>query len=99
MTLSKHHKKSLIGIKSLAMMKMEKNFSSLEKGYPRKPYNDKKQTLDFLMGRLEDELEELQEGINDNNLENIMEECAELSNIIDYIYEKVLVLHLKQGLL
>ena len=81
------------------MLKMEKNFLSLDKGYPRKPYNDKKQTLDFLMDRLEDELEELQEGINNNNLENIMEECADLSNIIDYIFEKVLNEHLKQGIL
>jgi len=91
MTLSKHEKKSLIGIKTLAMMKMEKNFIAYtEKGYPRKPYQDKNQSIDFLLDRIEDELEELTEANEANNLEVMLEELADISNIIDYLYEKVL---------
>lgn len=91
MTLSKHEKKSLIGIKTLSMMKMEKNFiAHIEKGYLRKPYNDKKQPIDFLLDRIEDEFDELNEAFEANNLEVMLEELADMSNIIDYLYEKVL---------
>ena len=52
-------KKRLPHIKSLAMVKMEKNFIALEKGYPRQPYNTLKQSKSFLVFRIEEELNEL----------------------------------------
>jgi len=95
-------------MKTLAMMKMEKNFVAvIEKGYPRKPY----ETLDlhFLRNRLMDEVIELNDslkkiltfqgtdmvGINPifmetkEDLENALWECADVSNIVDYIFEKL----------
>jgi hypothetical protein len=56
----KHLKHRLPNIRTLAMLKMEKNFiAHIEEGYPRQPYNDEKQSVNFLISRVEDELNEL----------------------------------------
>ena len=81
--------------KTLAMIKMEKNFIALEKGYPRHPYNDKNQNIPFLIKRLEEEFIELKKayrykGLNEAMwFRNMREELADISNIVDYIFEKV----------
>ena len=73
-------------VKTLAMLKMEKNFVAvLEKKYPRKPYEH--YTLQFLIERLEQEVAELKKACNAWNTENAKGECADVSNIIDYIFE------------
>lgn len=99
MTLSKHEKKSLIGIKTLAMLKMEKNFLALEKGYSRKPYNEIKQDIDFLLLRLDNEIDEFTEAYENKNLEVMLEELADISNLTDYLFEKTLQKFLKQAIL
>jgi hypothetical protein len=74
-------------IKSLAMLKMEKNFLALEKGYPRQPYME--QTCEELITHLEDELNELKAGFENQDFFNMKEELADISNIVDYIFEKM----------
>jgi len=74
-------------IKTLAMMKMEKNFIAQDKGYPRKPYETC--SLEFLMKRLYEESTELARAIIKKDFENAKLECADVSNIIDYIFEKL----------
>ncbi len=75
-------------MKTLAMIKMEKNFvAHIEKGYPRKPY----QTGSFasLMKRFYEEATELAKAIRQKDFENAKSECADVSNIVDYIFEKL----------
>jgi len=73
-------------IHSLAMLKMEKNFvAHIEKKYPRRPYS--KQCLEFLAKRLAEEGLELVRAINCRNTEAAKLECADVSNIVDYIFE------------
>lgn len=74
-------------MKTLAMLKMEKNFRALEKGYPRKPYE--KFTIRFLVERLEEEVKELRRSLMNNNIENAKLECADVSNLVDYLFEKL----------
>ena len=77
-------------IKSLAMLKMEKNFIAYcEKGYPRQPYNSEKQPIFFLIHRIEEELEELKEAFQEKNISVMKEECADISNLVDYLFEKL----------
>lgn len=83
-------KKRLPTIKTLSMLKIEKNFIALEKGYPRQPYLDPHQSLSFLIDRLLDEYIELQRAEITKNSENMKEELADMSNIIDYIFEKLI---------
>jgi len=75
-------------MKTLAMMKMEKNFVAQEKGYPRKPYHN--YSLDFLIKRLYQENTELVKAILTEDFENAKLECADVSNIVDYIFEKLM---------
>lgn len=88
-------------IKSLAMLKMEKNFiAHCEKGYTRQPYKDIKQPIQFLIYRINQELVELKQGYTKSLTEsetlrlediiNLKEECADISNLVDYLYEKLL---------
>lgn len=85
-----HEKKSLEGIKTLAMLKMEKNFIAYcEKKYPRKPYNTNDWTIQFWIHRIEDELAELHDAYWSQNLDIMMEECADISNLVDYLFEKL----------
>lgn len=73
-------------IRSLAMLKMEKNFIAYcEKHYPRQPY--KELPPSYLIQRIEEEIVELKQALNDNDVPNMMEECADISNLTDYLYE------------
>lgn len=76
-------------IKSLAMLKMEKNFIAvMEKRYPRQPY--KHYDLTFLFKRLSEEALKLSQAIKTDDIALIREKLADLSNIIDYMDEVAL---------
>lgn len=74
-------------MKTLAMIKMEKNFIAvIEKGYPRFPYIEL--PIEYLRKRLLQEMNELNETLKkDVDVKNAKLECADVSNIIDYIFE------------
>ena len=73
-------------IKSLAMLKMEKNFIAvIEKKYPRQPY--KHYDLPFLFKRLAQEGLELNQAMKTGDMELVREELADISNIVDYMFE------------
>jgi len=77
-------------IKSLAMIKMEKNFiAHLQKGYYRFPYEG--QSTRFLLDRLEWEIKELRDACLDerSGTSNAKLECADISNLVDYIFERL----------
>jgi len=75
-------------MKSLAMLKMEKNFIAvIEKQYPRKPYEYF--DLGYLRMRLLEEVTELNEALKSGTVEDAKGECADVSNIVDYIFEKL----------
>jgi hypothetical protein len=86
-----------MSIKSLAMLKMEKNFKAvIDKGYPRQPY--KHYALTFLMQRFVDESKELEEAmeiyVNAESHDTVItadvrEEIADVSNCLDYLYEAI----------
>ena len=90
-------------IKSLAMMKMEKNFiAHNEKGYPRQPYNI--YSLSDCFSFVEREMKELQETVrnyyrykdelpstNSYRLMEIRHEIADVSNCLDYLFEKTMI--------
>lgn len=86
----KQLKKRLPQIKSLAMLKMEKNFIALEKGYPRQPYNASNQSKSFLVYRIEEEMNELKDALAKKDFLIMKEECADISNLVDYLFEKLL---------
>jgi hypothetical protein len=76
-------------IKSLAMLKMEKNFiAHCEKKYPRQPY--KELSPEYLIRRIQEEQKELEAGLIASDFDNMMEECADISNLVDYLFEVVL---------
>jgi len=88
-------------ITSLAMIKMEKNFiAHNEKGYPRQPYEQ--YSLADCFGFVEREMKELELAVRqyysgrhikqfaDESLTDIRLEIADVSNCLDYLYEKVL---------
>jgi hypothetical protein len=85
---AKNLKHRLPSIRSLAMLKMEKNFIALEKGYPRQPYDDPRQSTGFLISRIEDELTELKQAWANADIQGVKEECADISNIVDYLFEQ-----------
>lgn len=97
----KHLKFRLPNIKTLAMLKMEKNFIAYcEKGYPRQPYDDAKQPIHFLIYRIGEELQELKSvyledltkhkpPLSKEAILNLQEECADISNLVDYLFEKL----------
>lgn len=83
-------------IKSLAMLKMEKNFIAVnDKNKPRYPYEHF--TTSSLMDKLREETEELVTAIcqaqaYESNLqlvEDAKKECADCSNVIDIIFERL----------
>jgi len=75
---------------SLSARKMEKNFIAvIEKNYERKPQHWF--TYKILIKRLRQELKEFENAIIEDDLDNMMDELADLSNIIDYLYEKCLM--------
>lgn len=89
-------------IKSLAMLKMEKNFIAYnDKGYPRQPYSEF--NLLDCFGFVKREMKELGEAIrahwfggrtNPDRLMKIRNEIADVSNCLDYLYEKALRLEI-----
>jgi len=95
MTKGNPHKPRLDEIKTLSMLKMEKNFiAHNEKGYPRQPYKEERQTIGFLIQRIEEELNELKISHNFRNevstaIQEMKEECADISNLVDYLFEKL----------
>ena len=75
-------------IKSLAMLKMEKNFRAhMEKNYPRNPYEV--YTLYDLLGRLQEEVLELIGSCAEKDVKGAKSECADVSNIVDFIFERL----------
>lgn len=73
---------------TLAMIKMYKNLRAvIEKGYPRKPYEEF--TCKQLLDRIKGETQELEQARNDNELVNMLFEIADVSNLLDYLFEKV----------
>ena len=87
-------------ILSLAMLKMEKNFiAHNEKGYPKQPYKDF--SLYDCYGFVEREMKELDASVkhhwfggrtNIDRLIAIRNEIADVSNCLDYLYEKTLMM-------
>lgn len=75
-------------IETLAMLKMEKNFIALEKGYPRQPYASEKQPIAFMIHHIEQELTELKEAYEQQNIIGMQEECADISNI--QLFKKII---------
>lgn len=73
---------------SLEFWKREKNFIAQDKGYVRDPEGF---SYKFLMGRLSDEKEELEEAIKLKNSSKIIRECSDVSNIVDYISSKAIM--------
>lgn len=93
--IDKNNKKAYFGIKKLIptiktlnMLKMEKNFIALEKGYPRQPYTH--WDLDNLIHHIQLEADELKEAYNRRDFINMNEEIADISNLCDYIHEIIL---------
>ena len=84
---------------SLAEMKRRKNFKAVnEKGYPPDPEGF---PLRFLMILLKEEVRELENAVlialtpnlyttPAEDREEIIKECADVSNFVDYIHSKVL---------
>lgn len=89
----KELKKRVPSIQSLAMLKMEKNFIAYcEKKYPRQPY--KELPPSYLIQRIEEEIAELKVAISKKDVKNMMEECADISNLTDYLFELLLSFHI-----
>jgi NTP pyrophosphatase (non-canonical NTP hydrolase) len=82
-------------IKTLAMLKMEKNFIALDKGYPRQPYLKIK--IEDYFKYLETEIIELKIAIQNHDNINIKEELADISNFVDYIFEMVVQSEFKKN--
>lgn len=75
-------------MKTLAMLKMEKNFiAHLEKKYPRQPYDVF--NCHYLLGRLHEEVIELFDAWNQKDVKKAKLECADISNIVDFIFERL----------
>ena len=88
-------------VKSLSMLKMEKNFvAAMDKGYPRRPYE--KWDIVDLHSFVEREMKELKHEVitlgkveefglfEHDQLIKIMNEIADVSNTLDYLYERLL---------
>jgi hypothetical protein len=43
-----------------------------------------------MIHRIEEELEELKEAFNQQNFLGMKEECADISNLVDYLFEQLL---------
>ena len=74
-------------VRTLAMIKMHKNFSAIEKGYPREPYI--RYSFEWLLNRLKEEVNELEIALKNPDVREAMLECADVSNCVDYIFEKL----------
>ena len=75
-------------ILTLAMLKMEKNFvAHLTKCYPREPYNAFDEA--FLLERIKQEVKELELALDSPEPHFAMEECADVSNFVDFLFERL----------
>lgn len=84
--MSYETKNNLAQIKTLSMLKMEKNFIAvIEKQYSRQPY--RYYPLSFFRDRIKQELEEFSRALENNDLSNMKEELADISNLVDYCFE------------
>lgn len=84
-------------IKTLAMLKMEKNFIAYcEKGYPRQPYCAPDQPTSYLILRISQELRELKQAFSIKDVQTMKEECADISNIVDYLFEQLTAFEIEQ---
>jgi hypothetical protein len=83
-------------MRTLEQIKKEKNFKAHIKGYPIDPEGFPKW---FLIKKLYDEIKELDEVLqfeyynySESELDNlVMDELADMSNIIDYLASKIVV--------
>ena len=89
-------------IKSLAMLKMEKNFRAQDKGYVRMPPDSFNMTE--LHGWVRREMLELDAAMEDTKpfttkaaLAHIREEIADVANCLDYLYESALRDEVRMG--
>jgi hypothetical protein len=74
--------------KTLAMIKMEKNFiAHIDKNYPRFPYEEL--PLEYLRKRLLQEVNELNDALKAEDIGGAKLECADVSNVVDYIFESL----------
>ena len=72
------------------MLKMEKNFIAvIEKGYSRCPY-DEYDLIDATEW-LTREYKELLDAVKNGTITEIKNEIADVSNVLDYMYEMVLI--------
>lgn len=67
-------------------VKREKIKEAIEKGYSLEP---EKHSFQFLIKRLRQEVDELEESIKYEKPESAVKECADISNILDFIYKKL----------
>ena len=85
-----HLKHRLPGIKTLAMLKMEKNFIAvIERKYPRQPYEASLYSFQGLVNHIQKEMKELQDACDHADFLGMKEECADISNLVDYLFEKL----------
>lgn len=74
--------------KTLAMLKMEKNFiAHIEKQKPRYPYA--RFSAHFILTRINQEFRELRNACATNDADKAKEEIADISNFLDYLFEKI----------
>lgn len=81
-------KPDLKTIKTLSMLKLEKCFRALEKGYLRQPYTNGNHTR-FLIERLKDETKELKTALEEHRIQDMLEELADISNFVDFLFEQI----------
>ena len=74
--------------KTLAMRKMQKNFIAVQKkGYPQKPYEYS--SLRSLFAWLQQEIQELGKALALLDYEGALWECADVSNFLDFLFERI----------
>jgi len=67
---------------------MEKNFIAVQKkGYPQKPYEYS--SMQVLFNRLHQEIKELGKALALLDYEGALNECADCSNVLDYLFERI----------
>lgn len=75
-------------MKTLAMYKLNKCLIGvIEKKRTREPYLEF--SFEFLLHRLDDEVQELIQAVKSKDYEEAKSECADVSNFIDFIFEKL----------
>jgi len=67
-------------------VKREKIREAIKKGYSLTP---DKHSFKFLVDRLQQEVDELDDSIRLGDFKNAVKECADVSNILEFIYKKL----------